>query len=52
MALYRVLETSYINEQIVEPGQIVEYGGNAGPNLEPLEKGERPDQPVVLPPKD
>ncbi len=34
--LYRVLETSYIGHQIVEPGSEVEYDGEPGQALEPL----------------
>lgn len=36
MAKYRVLETSYIDERIVEAGTEVEYGGLAGFNLQAL----------------
>lgn len=34
MARYKVLETSYINDAIIEPGTIVEYQGEPGANLE------------------
>ncbi|MDQ0392180.1 hypothetical protein [Labrys monachus] len=34
MARYRVLELSYFNERIVEPGDEVEFNGIAGANLE------------------
>lgn len=34
MATYRVLERSWINGRIVEPGELVDYTGEAGPNLE------------------
>jgi hypothetical protein len=34
MARYRVVEQSYFNERIVEPGDEVEFNGIAGTNLE------------------
>lgn len=34
MAQYRVLEKSYIGNTIVEEGDIVEFGGRPGHNLE------------------
>jgi hypothetical protein len=41
MARYRVLEKSYINDRLVEEGEIIEYelpaGGMAGSNLEPID---------------
>ena len=36
MALYRVLEKSYINNTIAEEGAIVEYDGEASYNLESI----------------
>lgn len=36
MAKFKVLETSYINGQIVAPGDIVDYDGVASANLEPI----------------
>jgi hypothetical protein len=33
MARYRVVELSYFNERIVEPGEEVEFTGIAGSNL-------------------
>jgi hypothetical protein len=38
MALYRVLEQSYINGGIVEAGDEVTYDGRPGSNLEPLDE--------------
>ncbi len=38
MATYRVLKRSFINNQIVEEGELVEYAGKPGSNLEPIEK--------------
>ena len=36
MARYRVLETSYINERIVEAGDEITLDGVASANLEPI----------------
>lgn len=38
MAQYKVLERSWINNRLVEPGEVIEYAGRAGSNLEPLDK--------------
>lgn len=38
MAQYRVLHTSFINNTLVREGDIVEFEGDAGANLEPLKK--------------
>lgn len=43
MAKYRVLEKSFINNTIVEAGEIVEYEGRASGNLELIE--EAPAKP-------
>lgn len=48
MAKYKVLTRSFINNAIREEGEIVEYEGRAGSNLEPLDepkrgKGKSPD---------
>lgn len=40
MAKYEVLEESFINNSRCSPGDIVEYEGEAGPNLKPL-KGKK-----------
>jgi hypothetical protein len=37
MPQYRVLQTSFINNAIVHEGEVVEYDGEAGSNLEPIE---------------
>lgn len=37
MAQYRVLEKSYIVDRICEEGEVVEYGGVPGSNLEPVD---------------
>lgn len=34
MALYTALELSFVNDRLVEPGQIVEFTGEAGKNLQ------------------
>lgn len=34
MAKFKVLEKSFINNAIVEAGEVVEYDGDPGPNLE------------------
>lgn len=41
MAKYRVLSKSFINNAIVEAGDVVEYDGEPGSNLE-LVEGEKP----------
>lgn len=41
MPRYRVVELSYIDERLLEPGQEVEFGGVAGPNLELIEDGDK-----------
>lgn len=40
MAQFRVIETSFINNKLVQPGDIVEYEGRAGKNLEPIKSGK------------
>lgn len=42
MAKYRVLTKSFINNAIVEAGELVEYDGTPGSNLE-LVEGDKPD---------
>lgn len=37
MAKYRVLQTSFIDNKLVNEGEIVEYDGEAGHNLELIE---------------
>lgn len=46
MAKYKVLVQSFINNKIVEAGEIVEYDGRPGTNLEPIEpkKMAQPDR--------
>jgi hypothetical protein len=38
MASYRVLELSFINNSLQQPGAEVEYDGEPGKNLEPLDR--------------
>ena len=42
MAQYKVLEKSFINNSIAEEGDIVEYDGTPGTNLEPLKTKRSP----------
>jgi hypothetical protein len=41
MAKYKVLEVSFINNTIVKVGEIVEYDGKPGVNLEPVGKEKK-----------
>jgi hypothetical protein len=41
MAQVRVLQKSYINNRIVEEGEIIEYDGELSENLEPVKKGKK-----------
>lgn len=36
MPKYRVLELSFINERLVQPGEEIDFNGDPGSNLEPL----------------
>jgi hypothetical protein len=45
MAQYRVLKKSYIHDRIYEPGEVVEYAGEAGTALEPIGAEKRPPEP-------
>lgn len=45
MTQYRVLKKSYIHDRIYEPGEVVEYAGDAGTNLEPIGAEKRPPEP-------
>lgn len=42
MAKYRTLTKSFINNSIVEAGELVDYDGKPGSNLE-LVEGDKPD---------
>lgn len=37
MARYKVKERSYINNRVVEAGEIIEFAGRSGKNLEKIE---------------
>jgi len=43
MAQYKVLQKSFINNDIVEEGETIEYDGKAGSNLEliPLKRAQK-----------
>jgi len=48
MGTFRVLETSYINDRVVEAGDIVEIDDKTckpGANLEPVKPGTKPSKP-------
>ncbi len=51
MPTYKVLEKSFINNTLLEPGETVEYDGKPGSNLELIKetrgrrKAEEPDSP-------
>lgn len=52
MPKFRVIETSFIGNKLVQPGDVVEYDGKYGSNLEPIEpikkskaKAEEPAPP-------
>lgn len=47
MAKYRTLSKSFINNTIVEEGEIVEYDGKPGSNLELIKEtkgGKKPEE--------
>lgn len=48
MPQYRVLQTSFINNAIVQEGAVIDYDGEAGPNLELIKgkKGKAAAEPV------
>lgn len=52
MAQYKVLQKSFINNNIVEEGDIVEYDGKPGTNLEPMKskRSAKPDASDEAPP--
>jgi len=54
MAQYKVLQKSFINNNIVEEGEIVEYDGKAGSNLELIKqkRGVKPDTAQEVPEAD
>jgi hypothetical protein len=51
MAKYKVLTKSFINDRIVEEGDVVDYDGVAGPNLEPV-KGKKAAQAAADSPEE
>lgn len=48
MAQYKVLEKSFIGNRLVEAGEVIEFDGEAGPNLEPVKpaKGKKVEDPA------
>lgn len=48
MAQYRVIKKSYIHDRLYEPGEIVEWDGPQGTNLEPLGDEKRPPEPSIF----
>lgn len=48
MTQYRVIKKSYIHDKIYEPGEIVEWDGPQGTNLEPLGNEKRPPEPSIF----
>lgn len=45
MPQYRVLKKSYIHDRLYEPGEIVDWDGPQGTNLEPIGSEKRPPEP-------
>ena len=43
MAKYMVLEESYINQQLVPSGTIIDFDGQPGSNLEPVDEPKAPE---------
>jgi hypothetical protein len=41
MARYRVIELSYIDETLLEPGREIEFAGVPGPNLELVDDSDK-----------
>jgi hypothetical protein len=48
MAQYRVIKKSYIHDKLYEPGEVVEWDGDPGTNLEPLGAEKRPPEPSIF----
>jgi hypothetical protein len=51
MAKYEVLQVSYINDRIVQVGDTVDYEGEPGPNLRPMDKAATKAVAESLPPE-
>lgn len=45
MARYRVLEKSFINNRLVQPGEEIDYDGEASANLQRLDAGPEDVKP-------
>lgn len=52
MAQYRVLAKSFINDRIVEEGDIVDYDGETSDNLEPVKGKAKKADPATDPAPD
>lgn len=48
MAQYRVIKKSYIHDRLYEPGEVVDWDGPQGTNLEPLGNEKRPPEPSIF----
>lgn len=48
MAQYKVLEKSFIGNRLVDAGEVIEFDGEAGPNLEAIKqaKGKKVEAPA------
>lgn len=51
MARYRVLEKSFINNRLVQPGEEIDYDGEASANLQRLGAGLEEAKPEKRPGK-
>lgn len=49
MARYKVKERSYINNRVVEAGEIIEFAGKPGKNLEKIEAAAKVAPPAPAP---
>lgn len=48
MPQYRVIKKSYIHDRLYEPGEVVDWDGPQGTNLEPLGNEKRPPEPSIF----
>jgi hypothetical protein len=48
MAQYRVIKKSYIHDKLYEPGEVVEWDGPQGTNLEPIGNEKRPPENSIF----
>lgn len=53
MAQYKVLVTSYINNRLCQPGEVIEFTGKPGSNLQKVEKkAAKAEKPAEAPAAD